>query len=125
MSRSLISYMSIRCGILLIAKNPFPHEDRRFPVDFGALTDEVNQVTLTLPAGYVVEEMPKPIVVELPDNGGRFLYSISPGENSLQIISRLNLRKAVYSAEEYAALRDFYSRLMAKQAEQIVLKKKS
>ncbi|WP_258048990.1 DUF3858 domain-containing protein [Hymenobacter sp. NBH84] len=94
-------------------------------MDFGALTDEVNQVTLTLPAGYVVEEMPKPIVVELPDNGGRFLYSISPGENSLQIISRLNLRKAVYSAEEYAALRDFYSRLMAKQAEQIVLKKKS
>ncbi|UOR03989.1 DUF3857 domain-containing protein [Hymenobacter aerilatus] len=107
------------------SKNPFLHEDRRFPVDFGALMDETNLVTLTLPAGYAVEEMPKPLVVDLPDNGGRFMYSISPSENSLQIMTRMNLRKTVYSAEEYAALRDFYSRLLAKQAEQIVLKKKS
>ncbi|MBO3273175.1 DUF3857 domain-containing protein [Hymenobacter defluvii] len=107
------------------SKNPFLHEDRRFPVDFGALMDETNLVTVALPAGYAVEEMPKPLVVDLPDNGGRFIYSISPGENSLQIMTRMNLRKTVYSAEEYAALRDFYSRLLAKQAEQIVLKKKS
>jgi len=107
------------------SKNPFLHEDRRFPVDFGALTDETTLVTVALPAGYAVEEMPKPLVVDLPDNGGRFLYSIAPGENSLQIMTRLNLRKTMYSAEEYGALRDFYSRLMAKQAEQIVLKKKS
>ena len=106
-------------------KNPFLHENRRFPVDFGAAQEETNLVTLTLPAGYDVEELPKAIIITLPDNGGRFTYGVTPGQNSLQIMSRLTLTKAVYSAEEYAYLREFYSRLMAKQAEQIVLKKKS
>ncbi|MCC2547957.1 DUF3857 and transglutaminase domain-containing protein [Hymenobacter sp. BT175] len=106
-------------------KNPFVREGRMFPVDFGAPMDETLMVTLTLPAGYVVEELPKPIALELPDNGGRFVYNIAPNQNTLQIVSRLNLRKAVYSAEEYASLREFYTRALAKQAEQIVLKKKS
>jgi len=106
-------------------KNPFLHEDRRFPVDFGAPQEETIMITVNLPAGYDVEELPKTAMIDLPDNGGRFTYAVSPGQNTLQIISRMSLRKAVYSAEEYTYLREFYSRLMAKQAEQIVLKKKS
>ena len=94
-------------------------------MDFGAAQEETNVVTLALPAGYDVEELPKAIVITLPDNGGRFTYAVTPGQNSLQVMSRLSLSKAVYSAEEYTYLREFYSRLMAKQAEQIVLKKKS
>ncbi|MCB2379688.1 DUF3857 and transglutaminase domain-containing protein [Hymenobacter sp. BT635] len=107
-------------------KNPFHHETRRFPVDFGAQVDETVMMTITLPAGYQAEELPKPAVVELPDNGGRFTYTVQDtGQGTVQIASRMSLRKPMYSAEEYGFLREFYSRMLAKQAEQIVIKKKS
>ncbi|GAA3951050.1 transglutaminase domain-containing protein [Hymenobacter algoricola] len=106
-------------------KNPFRHEERLFPVDFGAQVDETVMMTITLPAGFVAEELPKSALVDLPEDGGRYSYTIVPGENAIQIVSRMSLRKPFYSAEEYAYLREFYNRMLAKQAEQIVLKKKS
>jgi len=107
------------------AKNPFLHEDRRFPVDFGAGLEETTLLTLTLPTGYEPEELPKQAILDLPNNGGRFMYSATNVNGTVQVMSRLNLRKPVYSAEEYASLREFYTRMLAKHAEQIVIKKKS
>ncbi|MBC8083022.1 MAG: hypothetical protein H7Z21_07400 [Hymenobacter sp.] len=108
------------------SRNPFVHETRQFPVDFGCALDETLLITLTLPAGYEVDELPKPANVSLPENGGRFLFQAQPAANgTLQLVSRLNLSRPVYSAEEYASLREFYRLVIAKQAEQIVLKKKS
>ncbi|RYU77650.1 DUF3857 domain-containing protein [Hymenobacter persicinus] len=106
-------------------KNPFRREDRRFPVDFGAPVDETVMMTINLPAGYVAEELPKSAVVELPEEGGRYMFTVVPGPTAIQIVSRMNLRKPSYSAEEYVHLREFYNLLLAKQAEKIVLKKKS
>jgi hypothetical protein len=107
------------------AKNPFVHEDRRFPVNFGAALEETTLLTILLPSGYVAEELPKQAIVDLPDGGGRFMYSVTVTTDAVQIVSRMNLRKPVYSAEEYASLREFYTRMLAKHAEQIVVKKKS
>jgi hypothetical protein len=104
-------------------QNPFRHETRIYPVDFGAPTQEVMVVTLTLPAGYVAE-LPQATSLSLPDKGGRYLYSAtSPAPGTVQLISRLTLDKPVYSAEEYGALREFYRLALAKQAEALVLKK--
>ncbi|MBF9143502.1 DUF3857 domain-containing protein [Hymenobacter properus] len=107
-------------------QNPFRHEDRSFSVDFGMLQEETVMVTLTLPAGYELAALPKPAVVDLPEQGGRFIYSVaavSPGV--VQLTSRLNLRKPVYAAAEYASLRELYSQLMARQAEKLVIQKKA
>ena len=107
-------------------QNPFRHDDRQFPVDFGAPQDETMLLTLTLPEGYELAEVPKPAVVEMPDGGGRFVYSASattPGV--VQLTSRLNLRKPVYGAEEYASLREFYRLMLAKHSEKLVIKKKA
>lgn len=104
-------------------RNPFHHAVRTYPVDFGAPTQDVIMLTLTLPAGYTAE-LPKPAVVELPDHGGRYIYSASsPTPGTVQLVSRLSLSKAVYGAEEYANLREFYRLALAKQSEALVLKK--
>ncbi|MCA8832560.1 DUF3857 domain-containing protein [Hymenobacter pini] len=106
-------------------KNPFLHEERRFPVDFGTGLDETVLVNLTLPTGYELEETPKPMVVELPEGGGRFTYAVQAGTGTVQIMSRMSLARPVYMAEEYAYLREFFSRMITKQSERLVLKKKS
>jgi len=107
-------------------QNPFRHNDRLFPVDFGAAQDETTMITLTLPAGYELAEIPKPAVVELPDGGGRYMYNVSataPG--TVQLTSRLSLRKPVYAADEYVQLREFYRLMLEKQGEKLVIKKKA
>jgi transglutaminase-like putative cysteine protease len=105
------------------AQNPFRHEKRTYPVDFGSLTQDVVVVTLTLPPGYTAE-LPAPATISLPDKGGRYLYSAtSPTPGTVQLVSRLTLDKPIYGAEEYGALREFYRLALGKQAEALVLKK--
>lgn len=104
--------------------SPFKEQERLYPVDFGVLTDETFTATYTLPKGYKVEEMPKSISMVLPENGGRFLYQLAVNaDNQLQVISRLLLRKTQFSASEYGPLRELFSRIVAKHAEQVVLKR--
>ena len=107
-------------------QNPFRHGERLFPVDFGSAQDKTLMVTLTLPAGYELAELPKPAIIDLPDNGGRYLYSVAaPVPGTVQLTSRLSLRKPVYAAEEYTHLREFYRLMLEKQAEKLVIKKKA
>ena len=107
-------------------QNPFRHDDRLFPVDFGAPQDETTMITLTLPEGYELAELPKPAVISMPDGGGRYLYSVAaaaPG--TVQITSRLSLSRPVYAAADYTTLREFYRLMLEKQAEKLVIKKKA
>ena len=106
-------------------QNPFRHDNRQFPVDFGTAREETTMITLTLPAGYELAEVPKPAVVELPDGGGRFLYSVTAATPGIvQLTSRMSLRKPIYGADEYIHLREFYRLMLEKQGERLVIKKK-
>jgi len=107
------------------SRNPFRLAERRFPVDFGMQQQEVINLQLTLPPGYVAE-LPKAAVLALPNQGGRYMLSVSNlAPNTVQLVSRLTLDKAVYSPEEYHALRELYRQMLAKQAEALVIKKAS
>ena len=112
-------------GEFVSEQNPFLHETRTFPVDFGTNTEETMMVTLTLPAGYELTELPKPAVVDLPDNGGRFFYTIAATGATVNITSRLSLRKPVYAATDYQYLRELYRLMLAKQSEKLIIKKKA
>ncbi len=105
--------------------NPFKDPERRYPVDFGTLNDETYTATFTIPAGYQVEDVPKPMQIVLPGNGGRFLFQVAANGQTVQATSRLSLKKPVYFAEEYPALRELFAQVVAKHAEQVVLKRET
>lgn len=105
-------------------ENPFKEAGRLYPVDFGVPIDESFIASYTLPAGFKVEELPKAAVVALPDNGGRFVYQIvNTTPDKIQVTSRLLLRRSQYFAEDYTNLREFFNQIVAKHAEQVVLKR--
>ncbi len=104
-------------------ENPFKDPKRQYPVDFGVPIDETYMATITLPKGIQVEELPKSMVATLPNNGGRFTYQVTVVNNQVNVVSRVSIRKPVYFVEEYPALRDFYDNILAKHAEQIVMKR--
>jgi len=44
--------------------------------------------------------------------------------NTLNVVSTMQINKALFVQAEYEHLREFYNQIVGKQAEQIVLKKK-
>ncbi|NEM97980.1 DUF3857 domain-containing protein [Pontibacter burrus] len=104
-------------------ENPFKLDERMYPVDFASPIDETIITKYTIPAGYVIDEAPKSAVVTLPENGGRFTFMVQQNGSELQVMSRLNINKPVFYAPEYKQLKEFYNQIIAKHAEQIVLKK--
>jgi hypothetical protein len=104
-------------------ENPFKHDVRKFPVDFGTPIDRTFVGSYTVPDGYVVEEMPKNLVLDLPEKGGRFTFMAAQQGNVIQVTSKISLRKSLFLPEEYAHLKEFYHQIVSKHAEQIVLKK--
>ncbi|WP_192822444.1 DUF3857 domain-containing protein [Rufibacter sp. LB8] len=108
-----------------VGDNPFKIAERLYPVDFATPVDEVYTFSYKIPEGYAVEELPKSTTLTLAQNSAKFTYVVQETNGKIEVLSRLSINKAMFSPQEYANLRELYSRLVAKHAEKIVLKKKS
>lgn len=108
-----------------ISRNQFKHATRLYPVDFGHPTEQVVMATVNLPEGYLPEALPAPKVIVLPEDGGRFTFQMQLAEDKqLLFVSRLQLKKPVYTSDEYPYLKQLMDMVIAKHTEKVVLKKK-
>jgi hypothetical protein len=106
-----------------IEENVYKSEVRQYPVNMPSPLDHFYTAKLEIPAGYKVEETPANKAFVLPDNSGKFIYSITVLGNTINFTSQLSITKNFIFPENYPLLREFYAQVVAKQAEQIVLKK--
>ena len=104
-----------------IDENPLRLEERAFPVDLGYAYDWVYSIQLQLPEGYEVQESLKDTRMVLPDKGGMFQRSTQINGNQLVMQTRFTLSKSKYSPKMYKNLRELYDRVVAAEAEQVVL----
>jgi hypothetical protein len=98
-------------------------EEREFPVDFGFPFEDNFRLTLDYPANYKLDKLPKNEAFSLPEDGGTFSILYNADGNKIAIRSKILIKRAVYSPEEYHALKELYKNIVRKQAEQIVFKK--
>lgn len=104
-------------------ENPFKAAERNYPVERPYCVNQTYVLNMDVPEGYVVDELPKSARVKLNDDEGLFEYMIALAGNHIQLRSILNIKKANFLPEDYQTLRDFFSYVVKKQAEQIVFKK--
>jgi hypothetical protein len=104
--------------------NPFKAAERVYPVEMPYAMDETFTMTMDIPTGYVVDELPKSAKVLFNTDEGFFEYLIQKSEDQIQFRSRIKLKKANFKPEDYETLRDFFAYVVKKQGEQIVFKKK-
>ncbi len=105
-------------------ENPFKSETRTYPVNYGSLQENMYLLQLTVPEGFSVDELPKSQIYALPQNAGKYVFSATQVGNKINLNSTLQINKSTFTQAEYPVLREFYNQIIAKQAEQIVLKKK-
>ncbi|MCX2486512.1 DUF3858 domain-containing protein [Pedobacter sp. MR2016-24] len=104
-------------------ENPFNLEERNFPVDFAYPIEENFRLSVELPAGCQLEKLPKSEKFVLPDNGGSFTILFNSEGNTLGIMSKINILKSTFTADEYYNLKELFKNIVRKQSEQIVFKK--
>ncbi len=103
--------------------NPFKMEDRTYPVEFPYPTTDQYILTLNIPEGYKVEELPKAMNLGLPPEDARFTYAITSDVKTIKLIVKIQVNKTVYAAQDYPFLKNFFNQVAAKLDEMIVLKK--
>ncbi|HEY6503034.1 MAG TPA: transglutaminase domain-containing protein [Chitinophagaceae bacterium] len=106
-------------------ENPFKSAERFYPVEMPYTVDETYLLQLSVPEGYITDELPKQLVVKLNEyDDGMFEYRISESNGTISLRSRLRLRRSNFQPEEYEMLREFFNLVVKKHNEQIVFKKK-
>ncbi|MDE3144060.1 MAG: hypothetical protein KGL19_07890, partial [Bacteroidota bacterium] len=107
----------------IIKKNPFVAAQRFYPVEMPFTQNLTYTLSMEIPKGYVVDELPKSTRLTLNGEDGMFEYIIQKDTENIQMRVRLKINKANFTNEDYETLRDFYAFIFKKQSEQIVFKK--
>lgn len=105
-------------------KNPFVLENRVSPIYFGYPTQYKYNVNITIPEGYVVETLPKPVTLSTGENVGLFTFNISSTNNAIQIVINKEIKSVIVFPDFYDTIKLFYKEMNDKLNEKIVLKKK-
>jgi hypothetical protein len=105
-------------------ENPFKQANRNYPVEFSHPLRNNFSLNLTIPDGYVVEELPKSIRMELGNDGGTFQYASSVKDNVVQLVMKIQIDQLRFEPDDYDLVKAFFGQIATKSAEQIVLKKK-
>ena len=107
------------------SENPFKLEERQYAIDMNYGFKNQYVLNLTIPEGYVVDELPEPINLSLIDKGGKFQFFTSQNGNTIQLINKISISQLHFEPEEYLAIKNFYDIIVEKHSEQIVLKKRT
>jgi hypothetical protein len=109
-----------------IEANPYKSETRVYPVNYGSKVEKIYLCKVTAPEGYVVDQTPESKILTLPGNAARFIYNVATSATGewVSITSSFQINKNLFTQADYPNLREFYNQVVAKQAEQIVFKKK-
>lgn len=89
-------------------KNPFASAERLYPVEMPYCVNETYVLTIEVPNGYRIEELPKSTRVHFNEGDGMFEYIINKQDNKISLRSKLFFKKANFPPEDYDVLRQFF-----------------
>jgi len=103
--------------------NPFSLEERSYPVDYDYPFDKNIIVDISIPEGWVVDEVPESVLHRLPQRAGEFRRIVQNQEGKIVVNYRIRINKVRFMPNEYDVLKAMYDQVVTNLAENIVLKK--
>lgn len=109
----------------IMTENPLKAESRKFPINFSNTLEYKQIISIEIPEGYVVDELPQSEKFVFGENDLVWIYKIAQTGNKIQLQIVYQVNKLTILQTEYTELQDFFSKMTLKNSEQIVLKKGS
>jgi hypothetical protein len=108
---------------LATKENVFKLDKRVYPIDFITPYHDNFMISIMFPEGYKIESMPKSEVLDYKNGEAKFEYISQENGVYLQFRIKLEINNPIVEPAEYSAFKAFFSKIVEKQAEQIVLTK--
>ena len=104
-----------------LGESPFTAPTRNLPVEFRYAHQQIVNVMLTIPDGYVVEDMAKPIVMKFDGINARVVGSLNG--NILTMRFQLIIDKTFFDQTQYTDIKAFFDKVVESCNHLITLKK--
>lgn len=101
---------------------PLPRVARNYPIELGGIQTRRDTVDLTLPAGYVVDELPD--AVNMDTDFASYHSAVTADGSTLHYTREYVVKQLELEAARYDELRKFHERIAYDEATTAVLKKK-
>lgn len=99
-------------------------EQRLYPVDFPYPMMERYISNITLPEGYVLDELPESLRVRSEDGSISCLFTASSNQtNQIGINLQVSIDRTVYQPDEYVILRQIFKKIIELQETTLVIKR--
>jgi hypothetical protein len=121
-SNILIIYPGLDQSLSRSSSNPFTKPNRRFPIEFGESRVTVETLTIELPGGFDVLDMPKP--VDIDNDFISYHVAIEVKGEVVKVERRSRYKKAKIPASRYQEIKAFFDRLDEIGRQLIVLREK-
>jgi hypothetical protein len=103
--------------------NPFKQDKREYPVDFVYPNQKKYLTIINIPEDYRIESIPEPVSIVFPDNLLSYKFNINSNGKQIQATSVFDINTSIVAPEDYEELKKFFSEVIKKQTEKVVLKK--
>lgn len=125
MGQQIDDYLYVQPILCTVLEKELVDEDNRlYPVDFGYPWRERYISKISLPEGYVVEELPESIRMKSEDGSISVVMSASSTtENEISLNFSVSIGRTVFQPNEYAVLQNIFRKIIELQESTIVLKK--
>lgn len=98
----------------------FKHAERKYPVYFSYAFEEADRISVKLPAGYSVEDVPPKQVANVGYAGYQNLVQFDGTEIVSQRVLQVN--GIFFTLDRYPTVKDFFNKVQAGDEEQTILK---
>ena len=109
------------CVIGTTARQHPSRKERQHPLVFDHLSLKSDIFKVTLPPGYVVEELPEPVELDLPFI--RYKNAVTVDGRVLKTIRTLEVKQLKVAAEDVETLREFYRAVDRDERNMVLLKR--
>jgi hypothetical protein len=102
-------------------ESPFRQDERYYPIQLSHPYKLYYISKIMLPDNYEVGNLPEQEAGKLRGNSGLYSFNYSRFGKSISVTSMIELKKYNFQASIYPDLQEFFSRVISKQEEQLVL----
>ncbi|MBI3139652.1 MAG: DUF3857 domain-containing protein [Sphingobacteriales bacterium] len=104
--------------------NPFILTTRQTDIDLGCNQELVMKLNIEIPESFSIDHIPSNIQVRAPDTS--FLYKRIVSTDSIRVFyyQQFEIKYPLFNKEQYEGVKEFFDRVYALMAEEIVLKKR-
>lgn len=99
-------------------------DERRSPIELYTGYDKIKKVTVTLPDGYVFENVPKSKKFRTEDSAIQYVYKVTQEGNKLTVETTTTVEDPVYPKEYYPAFKQIFDNITKMEGQVVTAVKK-